>query len=162
MKKRRIPHVGKQELRLLELITLGDIIVSHLNSGYSVRGFYRNLYERGRERQKLKRIVRSLEAKDFLESRGKKGETVLEISARARALLSGEINFLKNKESFNDWNGEWHIITFDIPVASFAVRRALRSVLKRAGFYLLQQSVYVHPFPCDELLKFIYEDSRLL
>lgn len=47
------------------------------------------------------------------------------------------------------WDGQWHILIFDIPEDSRIKREALRGKLKELGFSMLQKSAWVHPFPCE-------------
>lgn len=53
------------------------------------------------------------------------------------------------------WDGKWRIIIFDIPVSKNNERGMLRRKMKHLGFYKLQNSVFVHPFPCFEIVTFL-------
>lgn len=55
----------------------------------------------------------------------------------------------------NKWNGNWYVVIFDIPEHLGQARRALQSKLKEMGFYPLQKSVWVHPFPCEDEIGFL-------
>lgn len=44
------------------------------------------------------------------------------------------------------WNGEWHIVTFDIPEQQKLLRDRIRRLISRLGCYQLQKSVWVLPF----------------
>lgn len=46
------------------------------------------------------------------------------------------------------WDGKWRFILFDIPIDFNTARDALRRELRLLGCYQIQQSVFVHPFPC--------------
>ena len=50
------------------------------------------------------------------------------------------------------WDGKWRIIIFDIKEKQRKRRDELRLLLEGAGFIKLQQSVWVHPYPCDEFI----------
>lgn len=57
------------------------------------------------------------------------------------------------------WDGRWRIIAFDISEKRKRAREALRQTLKRLGFFRLQKSIFVHPYPCEaeiRLLKSIF------
>lgn len=61
------------------------------------------------------------------------------------------------------WDEKWRIVLFDIPERHGAARRALTEALNRAGFKLLQRSVWVHPFDCREqveLIKYVYPQIK--
>lgn len=51
------------------------------------------------------------------------------------------------------WDKRWRVVCFDIPETQQYVRRVFQSKLSELGFYRLQQSVFVHPYPCAELIS---------
>lgn len=53
------------------------------------------------------------------------------------------------------WNGKWHILLFDIREQRKRVRAQLRHLLQGAGFVRLQDSAWVHPYPCDEFVSLV-------
>lgn len=55
------------------------------------------------------------------------------------------------------WDKKWRLIIFDIPEKKRRARDALRDKLKELGFYELQKSVLVCPFPCFNELNFLIE-----
>ncbi len=55
------------------------------------------------------------------------------------------------------WDRKWRIVIFDIPQELHKERVRLRAKLKLLGFYMLQKSVFVFPFPCEEELAHICE-----
>lgn len=55
------------------------------------------------------------------------------------------------------WDGKWRLVLFDIPEKIRKGRDALRDKLKDLGFYELQKSVWVHPYPCEDEINFITE-----
>jgi len=63
----------------------------------------------------------------------------------------------RDKNEKEKWDGKWRIVIFDIKESRRAKRDELRSLLIRTGFIKLQESVWVFPYRCDEviaLLKF--------
>lgn len=53
------------------------------------------------------------------------------------------------------WDKQWRIVFYDIPEKHKFGRDALTRKLKEIGFYSLQRSVMVHPFPCRQQIKTI-------
>lgn len=81
----------------------------------------------------------------------KEGEARLE-KIVASAVLQNTYDSTKKK-----WDGKWRVVIFDIKESRRATRDELRSLLVQTGFTKLQESVWVYPFRCDEvvsLLKF--------
>ncbi len=66
------------------------------------------------------------------------------------------------------WDKKWRIIIFDIPVNPKKLdraRRALREKIKELGFYRLQKSVWVYPYPCEDeilLVAKIFEVTKFI
>lgn len=57
------------------------------------------------------------------------------------------------------WDGRWRVVGFDIPEKERIARDVLRALLRRLGFYPLQKSVWILPFPCRdevEAIRFAY------
>ena len=48
------------------------------------------------------------------------------------------------------WDRKWRIIIFDIPQELHRERIKFRRKLKSMGFFMLQKSVFVFPYPCNE------------
>lgn len=53
------------------------------------------------------------------------------------------------------WDGKWRIIIFDIPLTKNPLRAKFRRKIKELGFYRLQNSVFVYPYPCFEVVEYI-------
>ena len=98
------------------------------------------------------------------------------IRLRARGLLSrtGKISGRGRKlaESFQNmervrprkqmrWDRKWRIVIFDIWERRRNVRDHLRSILGTMGFVKIQNSVWVNPYPCEELLVLLRDGLRL-
>ena len=56
------------------------------------------------------------------------------------------------------WDKKWRIIIFDIPEKRGRIARdVLRSKLQKLGFYLIQKSVWVYPYPCEKEVQLLCE-----
>lgn len=55
------------------------------------------------------------------------------------------------------WDKKWRVVLFDIPESYRSARDALRTHLKQIGFFELQKSVFVYPYPCDDVINFLIE-----
>ncbi len=59
------------------------------------------------------------------------------------------------------WDGKWRIIIFDIREAKRNTRDQLRNTLVSIGFLKLQQSVWVYPYDCEELITLLKADLKI-
>ncbi len=55
------------------------------------------------------------------------------------------------------WDKKWRLVIFDIPEKYRRVRDIFRMRLRQLGLYLLQESVYVSPYPCFNEVEFLRE-----
>ena len=53
------------------------------------------------------------------------------------------------------WDGIWRIVLFDIPERNKWAREGMRESLKRMGFYPLQKSTFIFPYPCRDEVMFL-------
>jgi len=56
------------------------------------------------------------------------------------------------------WDKKWRVIIFDIPETKRKIRDQIRTLFRSAGFYLLQDSVWVYPYDCEDLLTLLKSD----
>ena len=87
------------------------------------------------------------------------GKFTIELTERGRKVVK-EILFDNMKiEKQNIWDKKWRIVIFDIPEKKLGkqIRNLLRSKLQTIGFYQLQKSVWVHPYPCKKEIQLICE-----
>lgn len=56
------------------------------------------------------------------------------------------------------WDSKWRVIIFDIPERKRRVRKEVGRILTYAGFYRLQDSVWVHPYDCEDVIGLLKSD----
>jgi CRISPR-associated endonuclease Cas2 len=59
------------------------------------------------------------------------------------------------------WDEKWRMVIFDVHESRRHVRDRLRSILVQQGFRELQHSVWVYPYPCEELHVLLKTELRL-
>ncbi len=59
------------------------------------------------------------------------------------------------------WDRRYRMVIFDIPQKRRLVRDQLRHLMRDAGFFRLQQSVWVHPYDCEELIALIKAELKV-
>lgn len=88
------------------------------------------------------------------------GDT-LSITNSGILLLERTVKSVRESLHNKTWDGKWRVVSYDIPESLSDLRRQVRSVLKRAGFIKLQNSVWIFPHECRELAELIKERSEL-
>ncbi|MDO8570997.1 MAG: hypothetical protein Q7R97_05435 [Candidatus Daviesbacteria bacterium] len=85
----------------------------------------------------------------------KNGITTVKLTKEGKKKLARyKIDLLKIEEP-QTWDGKWRIVIFDIPITKNSSREMLRRKMKKLGFYKLQNSVFVHPYPCFEIVQYL-------
>jgi len=56
------------------------------------------------------------------------------------------------------WDKKWRVIIFDIPQKKASVRDQITSMFRRIGLLRLQDSVWVYPFDCEDLVTLLKTD----
>ncbi len=132
-------------------------------ASFSPRAYFKTLRAMDREfeklnRRQLKEAINALyrsKLVDYLEKAN--GEvSVISNDAGKKKILTYTAETLKIAKP-QRWDKQWRIVLFDIPHSLKKVRDTFRFHLKRLGFFQLQRSVFVHPFPCHNEIEFLIE-----
>ena len=78
-------------------------------------------------------------------------------TAKLRLLESKEWKFEKPKK----WDGKWRMLIFDIPENRRSLREKIRITLLDIGFSRLQDSVWIYPYACEDLINLLKADFRV-
>lgn len=85
----------------------------------------------------------------------KNGITNVKLTKEGKKKLARYKIDLLEIEKPKKWDGKWRIIIFDIPIKKNSARELFRRKMKHLGFCKLQASVFVHPYPCYEIVNFL-------
>ena len=114
-----------------------------------------------RRKKEMSRTFSRLIDRGYLFAHDTGAHRALELTPKGKLivekLLYGEVTLKRRR----GWDRKWRIIAFDIPESLRAKRDILRNALKRLGFLKLQQSVWVYPHDCVEILILIRKDLSL-
>lgn len=59
------------------------------------------------------------------------------------------------------WDGRWRVLVFDVPEYRKTVRDKIRRTLMHIGFVRLQDSVWVYPYDCEDLILLLKADFKI-
>ncbi len=59
------------------------------------------------------------------------------------------------------WDKKWRVLVFDIPEHRRGLRQKLRNTLLAIGFVRLQDSVWVYPYDCEDLMALLKADFHV-
>lgn len=55
------------------------------------------------------------------------------------------------------WDRRWRMVIYDVDSRKKRLRDVFRGALKSLGFYQLQKSVWLYPYPCEQQISFLRE-----
>ncbi|OGF64153.1 hypothetical protein A2661_00195 [Candidatus Giovannonibacteria bacterium RIFCSPHIGHO2_01_FULL_45_24] len=121
------------------------------------KGLARAKKDKQERYQKLWARFHALKKRNVFECVGesKDGGLVYRFTDKGRALTKTLLLETLEIKSPAKWDKKWRVVIFDIPEKFKKSRYALWNQLKNLGFYPLQRSVWVHPFPCEHEIKFL-------
>jgi hypothetical protein len=59
------------------------------------------------------------------------------------------------------WDGKWRVLIFDIPMYRKGLRDKIRHTVQDIGFIRLQNSVWIYPYDCEDLLTLLKADLKV-
>jgi len=150
----------REELIRTLLLVGGVLIISTISPAGGaavVRILIKNyIHKRRFERKKFLRDIWNLQRKDVLEYQqvgAGRVKIVLTQYGKKKALLYDLDNI--KFETGKKWDRKWRLVMFDIPHSLKKARDAFRKKLTALGFYGLQKSVFITPYPCENEIDFI-------
>ncbi|MDZ4244273.1 MAG: hypothetical protein U1C57_04175 [Candidatus Doudnabacteria bacterium] len=97
----------------------------------------------------------NLKRSGYVQKKEKNNQSFFHLTPKGKLRAVRYLNLKRLK--MKKWDGHWRVIVFDIPETISKWRHYLRNELRALGFYALQESVYIAPYPVtgelDQLLK---------
>ena len=81
------------------------------------------------------------------------GEVVLELTRRG--VWESAIHSVNTYPKKPVWDGKWRVVIFDVPNTQSKLRGELTRGMRMYGFKLLQKSVWIYPYQCDDFVKML-------
>lgn len=105
----------------------------------------------------LKRTIQRLRKTKLVEIRRQNGEDIVILTKNGqRKILRYSLDSL-SIEKPKYWDGQWRMILYDVSDTRKALRDIFRATLRALGFYQLQESVWIYPYPCEDQISFLRE-----
>ena len=107
------------------------------------------------DKRDFNRVIKRLKDRGLIDIKSKDEQIVIKLKptgkARAIKYALDEMVITKPKK----WDKKWRVVTFDIPETKKTARNIFKEKLDNLGFVQLQKSIYVHPYPCEEEIRYI-------
>ena len=93
----------------------------------------------------------------FVEEGGKRYAHITEKGERAIQMETEKVKIAKKRK----WDRRWRVVIFDIPEKRKSVRASLRRFMDEYGFVRLQDSVWIYPHDCEDLIALVKANFRV-
>ncbi|OGG53804.1 CRISPR-associated endonuclease Cas2 [Candidatus Kaiserbacteria bacterium RIFCSPHIGHO2_01_FULL_53_29] len=157
---KRVRRLGLVQRALLGTIGMAGVIALIAIAPNAIAAFGllgRNKY---RFKNQSDNVLTRLKQQGYISFEERNGERFARITDAGRHTLLRNGVALSKKIRFR-WDKRWRVIIFDIPEKRRRVRDTLRETMKSFGFYRLQDSVWVYPYDCEEIIMLLKADLRL-
>jgi CRISPR-associated endonuclease Cas2 len=109
------------------------------------------------KKEKLRSSFKYLKKRGLLEIKREGHDVRISLTKEGRKRAGKyQIDDLKIEKP-KKWDKKWRVVVFDIPNTSRLIRDIFRRKLKEFGFYRLQQSIWIYPYPCREEIALLRE-----
>lgn len=118
---------------------------------------FRKMLDDATARRRLSTAVWRIRKRRDVRLRKKNGVFILEITEEGkRRLARFELNQMRIEPQY-PWDGVWRIVLFDVPEKERVGRDMLRQKLRDLGFFQLQKSAFVLPYPCRDEIDYVVQ-----
>lgn len=150
-------HITKE--KFLALLKLGAVLFVAFTAPGALRIF--DKFEESPWEEyypsSIKRTTQRLWREGYVELKEVGDEKVVKLTVKGRVeILKYNLDNLEIKKP-KSWDKHWRLIIFDIPEKEKVKREIFRDKLKQLGFFQVQESVFILPYPCEKEIKFLRE-----
>jgi len=153
VKKANIQKIVLETVKLAGVIGVG-MIAPNVLVAMKKLGFITH----SRQIESIKRSRNVLIKRGLLEN--KNGQ--LKITQGGKRYLFRCLSLGDNKELNKNkkWDGKWRVLIFDIPETKRFDRDSIRHALVSIGFMRLQDSVWVYPYSCENIVSLLKVETE--
>ncbi len=110
------------------------------------------------KKQAIRNSISRLKKHGLLKQESKNGKYFLILTQKGREY------FLKiqkaEKKRKQKWDKKWRVVVFDIEEKYRSIRVKVRKELLSYGFFKLQNSVWIYPYPCEDYITLLKTDNK--
>ncbi len=116
-----------------------------------------NVIRKANEKQNIAKAIKTLKKQGKI----KVVDGHYELTDMGRIAFQGGVARAIHIHNKPKWDGKWRMVMFDVSEKHRERREQLRSMLQSFGFQQLQKSVWVYPYPCEELIALLQIELRV-
>jgi len=159
---RRERRLGALQQAMLSAVVVGGVVLvaATIPNVAQLLKYFPGYKKGARFNYKTKSVLGRLVAKGlvvFEEKNGKRYARITEKGERMLQMETEKVAIAKKRR----WDRRWRVVTFDIPERRKSVRVSLRRFMQEYGFVRLQDSVWIYPYDCEDLIALAKANFRI-
>ncbi|MBU6388809.1 CRISPR-associated endonuclease Cas2 [Patescibacteria group bacterium] len=161
-KARKERRWGTFQKAMLTAVVLGGVVVvaATIPNAAALLKYFPGYKKGAKFNYQAKSALGRLAAKGlitFTEKNGKRFARITEKGKRVLQMESERTTMAKKRR----WDRRWRVVTFDVPEKRKNVRASLRRFMNEYGFVRLQDSVWIYPYDCEDLIALAKANFRI-
>ncbi|MBI2098870.1 CRISPR-associated endonuclease Cas2 [Candidatus Uhrbacteria bacterium] len=151
---------GEIAFKILAAVGLAGVVCAAVVAP-NVFQFLPNPYKRKYPKRSLDKALQRLKDRGLLKFAAGSNGWRVELTEKGREELFAYETCEKMFKKPKRWDGKWRLLVFDIEEKRKSIREMVRQTLVRLGFYRLQDSVWAHPYECEDVLELLRAKYRV-
>jgi len=159
---RRERRLGAFQQAMLAAVVIGGVVLiaaTAPNAAQLLR-FFPGYKKGAKFNYQYKSALGRLAAKGLVTFVEKDGRRYARITEKGRLMLQMETEKTAIAKK-RRWDRRWRVVIFDIPERRKSVRVSIRRFMHEYGFVRLQDSVWIYPYDCEDLIALAKANFRV-
>lgn len=159
---RRERRIGNFQKALLTAAVLGGVVLiaATIPNAAQLLRFFPGYKKGARFNYQYASALGRLAARGLVRFEEEDGKLYARITEKGERMMQLEIAKITATKK-RKWDKRWRVVIFDIPERRSRTRVRLRTVMEECGFVRLQDSVWIFPYDCEDLIALVKTDLRL-
>ena len=155
-------RLGALQQAMLAAVVVGGVVLvaAAVPNAARLLKYFPSDKKGARFNYKAKTVLGRLAAKGcvvFVEENGKRYARITEKGECMLHMETEKIAMAKKRK----WDKRWRVVIFDIPELRKSVRASIRRFMSEYGFVRLQDSVWIYPYDCEDLIALAKANFRV-
>ncbi len=147
--KTRTRVASRAVFKTLAVATVVAGVVVAPNAGVLLDKYFRY---NDKQKKKARQILNELKYRQLITVKNVDGQMHYRLTGKGLARYHKLVLDDLEVKTPKSWDGSWRAVMFDIPATQGSARKRLVKYLHDLQFYKLQDSVWIHPFECEEVV----------
>ncbi|MGB4076870.1 MAG: hypothetical protein WBK28_04200 [Minisyncoccia bacterium] len=113
------------------------------------------------EKYRLRNTLGRMIQRGYVEVERKEGKRFLRLTEKGKQFASYALAGKSLSSKPKRWDGKWRVVAYDFKEPAGTLRARVREFLTNQGFILLQKSMWVYPYDCEDAVFLLKQEFKL-